>query len=220
MVAGFQIGLRIPLNIDHVRDERTPAHVERRLYALPHARTNAVFDDEAIHHDLDIVRFVALQLHAFLVGAHLSVDAEALEALAGRLLKELAVVALAALYDRCQNHETGAIGEVQDAVDDLVIALLAHLVARLVRVGGGGASVEQAQKVIHLGDGAHGGARVAAHGFLLDGDHRRESVDVIHVGALHHLQKLTCVGTQALHVAALALGIDGIERQTGLARAR
>ena len=54
---------------------------------------------------------------------------------------------------------------------------------------------------------------------LLDGDGRRQPVDVVDVRLLHHLQELARVGRQALDVAALALGIDRVERQRGLARA-
>jgi len=43
---------------------------------------------------------------------------------------------------------------------------------------------------------------------------------MVDVGLLHHLQELARVGRQALYVAPLPLGIDGVERQRRLARAR
>ncbi len=43
---------------------------------------------------------------------------------------------------------------------------------------------------------------------------------MLDVGLLHHLEELARVGAEALDVAALALGIDGVEGEAGLARAR
>ena len=88
------------------------------------------------------------------------------------------------------------------------------------RIGHADAREQQAQVVVDLGDRADGGARVLGGGLLLDGDGRRQPVDVVDVGLLHHLQELARVGRQALDVAALALGIDGVEGERGLARAR
>ena len=71
--------------------------------------------------------------------------------------------------------------------------------------------VEQAQVVVDLRDGADGGARGAAGGFLLDGDGGREAFDGIDVGALHLVEKLAGVGRKCFDVAALAFRIDGVE---------
>jgi hypothetical protein len=54
---------------------------------------------------------------------------------------------------------------------------------------------------------------------LLDGDGRRQAVDLVDVRLLHHLEELAGIGRQALDVAALALGIDRVEGERGLARA-
>jgi hypothetical protein len=47
-----------------------------------------------------------------------------------------------------------------------------------------------------------------------------EALDHVHIGLVHQLQELPRVGAQALHIAALALGIQRVEGQAGLARAR
>ena len=58
-----------------------------------------------------------------------------------------------------------------------------------------------------------------AGGFLLDGDGGRQTLDHIHIGLVHQLQKLAGVGGQALHIAALALGIQRVKGEAGFARA-
>ena len=54
---------------------------------------------------------------------------------------------------------------------------------------------------------------------LLDGHRRGQALDKIHVRLLHLAEELPGVGGQALHVAALALGKERIERQRRLAAA-
>ena len=63
---------------------------------------------------------------------------------------------------------------------------------------------------------ADGGARVAAGGLLLDRDRRRQALDAVDVRLAHQLEELPRIGREALDVAALALGVDRVERQRGL----
>src|SRR5439155_181379 len=79
---------------------------------------------------------------------------------------------------------------------------------------------EHAQVVVDLGDGADGGARILAGRLLLDRDRGREPLDRVDLGLLHLLEELPRVGGERLDVAALALGVDGVEGERGLARAR
>ena len=53
---------------------------------------------------------------------------------------------------------------------------------------------------------------------LLDGDGGADALDVVHVGLVHALQELPRVGGEALHVPSVALGVDGVEGERGLAR--
>ena len=41
----------------------------------------------------------------------------------------------------------------------------------------------------------------------------------VHIGLVHLAQELAGVGGKRFHVAALALGVDGVEGQSGFARA-
>ncbi len=88
------------------------------------------------------------------------------------------------------------------------------------RIGDADAGEEEPHVVVDFRDRADGGARVAAGGLLLDGDGRRQPVDLVDVGLLHHLQELPRIGGERFHVAALALGVDGVEGERGFSRAR
>ena len=77
---------------------------------------------------------------------------------------------------------------------------------------------QQAQVVVDLGDGADRRARVARGRLLVDRDRRRQALDRVDVRLLHLPQELARVGRQRLDVAALALGVDRVEREARLAR--
>jgi hypothetical protein len=49
---------------------------------------------------------------------------------------------------------------------------------------------------------------------------RRQALDQVDVRLAHQLKELARIGRQAFDVTSLALGIDGVERQRALARAR
>ncbi len=78
---------------------------------------------------------------------------------------------------------------------------------------------EKAHVVVDFGDGADGGARVAAGAFLVDGNRRGQAVDVVDVRFFHLAEELAGVRREGLNVATLALGEDRVERQRGLAGA-
>ena len=116
--------------------------------------------------------------------------------------------------------EPGALGHLHDLVDHLAHGLALDGQAGGRRIGHADAGIEQAQVVVDLGHRADGRARVLRRGLLLDGDRRRQALDGIHVRLLHELEELARVGRERLDVAALALGVDGVEGERRLARAR
>jgi hypothetical protein len=58
-------------------------------------------------------------------------------------------------------------------------------------------------RVLHISDGARR--------LVLDGNGRESPSIRSNIRLLHHLQKLSRIGPQALDIAALALGIDRVE---------
>ena len=178
---------------------------------------------EAVDDDLDRVLLVAGQplggLEELGDVGRLAVDAGPDVALAGEVGEQRVVLALAAPHDRRQHLEAGAVGQLGEAVDDLLgrLALEAHAVVRAV--GHADAGEEQAQVVVDLGDGADRRPRVAGRRLLVDGDGRGQALDEVDVGLVHLAEELAGVGAQRLDVAPLALGVDRVEGQAGLARA-
>ena len=118
-----------------------------------------------------------------------------------------------------QHLEAGALGQQQDAVDDLLRRLALEPGAVVRAVLDADAGVEQAQVVVDLGDRADGRAGVAAGRLLVDRDRRRQALDDVDVGLVHLPEELAGVRRQRLDVAPLALGVDRVEGQARLARA-
>ena len=150
----------------------------------------------------------------------LAVDLHAQEALGAQLLERLAVLALAPAHDRREDHEARALLELHDLVDDLLGRLAGDRLAAVVAVRLADARPQQAQVVVDLGDRADRRPRVARRRLLVDRDRRRQALDRVDVRLVHLAEELARVGAQRLDVAALALGVDRVERERRLARAR
>ena len=110
--------------------------------------------------------------------------------------------------------------ELHDLVDDLLGRLPGDRLAADVAVRLADARPQQAQVVVDLGDRADRRPRVARGRLLVDRDRRRQALDRVDVGLVHLAQELARVGAQRLDVAALALGVDRVERERRLARPR
>ena len=123
------------------------------------------------------------------------------------------MLALAAPHHRRHHLNTGTLRQGHDLVDDLIHRLLADLPAALGAVGHAYPRPQKPQIVIDLRHRTHGGAGILAGGLLIDGDGRREAVDIVHIRLIHLPQKHTGVGAEALHIPALSLGVDGVEGQ-------
>ena len=192
---------------------------QRRLEGLGQALARIGAHPEAVHHHVDAVLAVLGEPGQGVDVVHLAVDAQPHEALRAQLGKEIELLALAPGHHRGEDHQLGVLRQGQHVVDHLRDALRLQWLAVFRAVRRAGAGEEQAQVVVDLGDGADRRARVVAGGLLLDGDGRRQALDEVDVGLFHQLQELPRVGRERLDIAALALGVERVEGERGLARA-
>ena len=197
---------------------------ERGLQRIGEPPLEALAEHQPIDDDFDLVLLVPRQpLVALqeLVDLHrLAVDAGAHVALAGEILEQRVVLALAAADDRGEHLEAGALRQLQDAVDDLLRGLALQLGAVVRAVLDADPGVQQAEVVVDLGDRADRRAGVLARRLLVDRDRRRQALDHVDVGLVHLSEELAGVGRQRLDVAPLTLGVDGVEGEARLARTR
>ena len=177
-------------------------------------------DDDAVDDDLDVVLELLVERRRVGDLGELAVDLEPLEAALHEVGDFLAVFALPAAHDRREQIEPGALRQRQHPVDHLAHRLALDRETGGGRIGDADPRPEQAHVVVDLGHRADGRARVLRRRLLLDRDRRREAVDLVDVRLLHHFEELAGIGRERLDIAPLPLGVDGVEGERGLARAR
>ena len=217
----FLVRAAVLARVGHQDAQQALAAAQAQFDALGDAAAVALAQRHAVddHVHVVLLELLQLQLLGFFQLVQRAVHPHARETLAAQVGEQLAILALAAAHDR--GEQDGAlVGETrQQAVGDLAGALLLDLAAAHRAVRGAHAGVQQPEVVVDLGDGADRGAGVVAGCFLVDGDGRGQARDALDVGFLHQAQELAGVRGEALDVAALALGVDGVEGQGALAAA-
>jgi hypothetical protein len=91
--------------------------------------------------------------------------------------------------------------------------LLLHRPPTLRTVGFADACKQQTQIVIDLGHRSYSRPRIAASRLLVDRNSRGKPLNIIHIWLISNPQKLAGIGGKRLHIAPLALCINGIESQ-------
>ena len=204
-----------------IRDRRAGLGIDRSTVGPTFRAVGrlGVADDVAIDDDLDRMALVLVELRRLGDVDHDAIDADPHEALASRALEDPVALGLAVLDQRRQDQQACPFREGEDLVDDLLDRLALDRVAvRAMRDAD--PREQQPQVVVDLGDRADRRTRVPGGALLVDRDRRRQPVDLVDVRLLHLAEELPGIGAQALDVAALALGVDRVEGQARLARAR
>ncbi len=176
--------------------------------------------DDAVDDHLDVVLELLVERRRIGDLGELAVDLQPLEAALHQVGDFLAVFALPAAHDRREQVKARPLRQSEHAVDHLAHRLALDRQAGRGRIGNADPRPEQAHVVVDFGHRADGRARVFRGRLLLDRDRRREAVDLVDVRLLHHFEELARIGRERLDIAALALGIDGVEGERGFARAR
>ncbi len=111
------------------------------------------------------------------------------------------------------NVKPAAGADAENFCGDFVGRVFFHFGAALDTESLAAAREEEAEVIVNFGSGGNGGARVACGIFLPNGHGRSDAGDFVDVGLFHALEKLARVGGEGFDVAALALGVDGVEGQ-------
>ena len=204
--------------VDQLDVDQPVGQRHRGLDRVGQALADVLAHHEPVDDERDVVLVLLVEVEVLVQPADLAVDLHARVALRPQLLEELPVLALSAAHQRRHDHEARPLGKLHDLVDDLLRRLPGDRTAADVAVGMADARPEQAQVVVDLGDGADRRPRVARGRLLVDRDGRRQALDRVDVGFVHLPEELPGVGGQRLHVPALALGVDRVERERALTR--
>ena len=163
------------------------------------------------------MELVAVELHAVGDLSQLPIDADGEEALLTKLLEELFVMPLTLLDDGGQEEDLLSLIALEEELQDLLLGIAHHGLAREVRYSGTCTCIEETEEVVDLRDGPDGRAGIAVRSLLLDRYDGAETCDLIDVRALETSTKeASGIGAERLDIAALALSVDGVECQGGL----
>ena len=206
----LRLGLAV-LNVGIFENGDAIGETERCLEAFSEALLHAFTNDDPVHHNVNVVLELLVERRRVFEVMELAIDLDALEAVLQQLGELFFVLALAAPDHRSEQVKPGLFRQLHRAVDHFRHGLGLDGKAGGGRIGDADTRPEQAHIVVDLSDRADGGARIAAGRLLLDGDGGREALNAFHIGLLHQLKELACIGREALDIAALAFGIDRIE---------
>ena len=215
--AGEVLRERQLLAVDDVDDDETLGERRRGLDRLRQPLAEVGLHHEPVDDHLDRVLELLVEDDLLLEQPLLAVDLHTSEPVAAELLEDVLVLALPVAHDRRVDREPRSLVEPEHLLDDLVERLAGDRASADRAVGPPDPGVEEAQVVVDLGDRPDRRSGVPGRRLLVDRDGRRQPVDRVDVRLLHHLEELARVRRERLDVAALALRIDGVERERGLA---
>ena len=205
--------------VDELDDHDALGQAERGLERVGEAPLRSRLDQQAVDDDLDRVLLLLLELGR-LVGEHVTISPST----RARVKPWACSSANSSPYSPLRPRTTGAstwnrVPSGSSSTRSTICCgrLAGDRLAALRAVRQADAGVEQAEVVVDLGDRADGRPRVAAGGLLVDRDRRRQALDEVDVGLVHLAEELAGVRRQRLDVAALALGVDRVERERRLA---
>ena len=112
-----------------------------------------------------------------------------------------------------EDHHLRTFRQPHQPLADRLRGLCGEHFAAFRAVRNSGMGVKQAQVVVNLSYGRHGGTRIGTCGTLFDCDCGGESFDVFDLGLLHPVEELARVSGKTLDIAPLPLGIQRIESQ-------
>jgi hypothetical protein len=206
--------------LERVDDDDVVGEIERDVHRLGQPPLDAAADDDPIDDDLDRVVAAPIELDVLFQRAELTVDTRlgvAAHAQPGELFLELA---LASAHDRREHIDALVLRVQHHHVDDALERLAGDFLAAVRTVRHADVREQQAEVVVDLGDGANRRARIRPGRLLFDRDRGRQAFDQIDVRLLHLLEELARVGRQRLDVASLPFGVDRVEGERRLPRAR
>ena len=150
----------------------------------------------------------------------LSVDIKPLQALLDQQRQFLDQSLSFGRFQRSSDQHAGSGRQRGDVVDYVGHRMRTYLASRHRRIGTPDTAEQQFQVVVNFGRRTDRRSRIARIDLLLDGDGRRDPRNEIDVRLVDLTQKLPRIGRQALDVAPLPLGENGVERERGFARSR
>ena len=171
--------------------------------------------DQAVDNQFHGVAEVLVQLNILGEIVQDAVDAGADIAVLSGIGEDFLLTTLFSADNGGENHESFALGERHDFINDDIHGGLTDFPAAHGAMGHAQSGIQKAEVVIDFGDGAHGGSGVFGCGFLVDGNGGGQTLNGVHVGLIHLTDEHPGIGGQGFHESSVTFGVDGIEGEGG-----
>ena len=193
--------------------ENPLAQPEGDLNTLGNPGPGGLPDDDAIHDHLHLVAASMVQRRGCIERENLPVHTDPVIALGTDLIPECFVGLPVVQLDRRHQVEPYLVTGSEHLVDHLVGSLGADPTLAVGTERASQSCQQDPEVIINFSDRADGRSWRIAQVLLFNGNRGRKSFDLVESWFLHLANELPGIGTQALHVSPLALGIDGIHGQ-------
>ena len=202
-----------------IHQKKTAGQSHDRLHGICQSLLNPFLHDQTVHHDLYVMLFIFFQLDLLGQIVQISVNAYPDIAAASGVVQYLHMLAFSAPHNRRQKLDLCPLRQSHQSIHDLIYGLLRNDLATFRTVGNPHPGIKQTEIIIDLRHCSHRGAGIPVGRLLIDGDGRRQSLDIIHIRLLHLSQKLSGVRRQRLHVSPLPLCVNRVKGERRLAGA-
>ena len=197
--------------VHEIRHDDAFCQAQRGFDRIGDALLRRRLDRDPVDDDVDIVLFLLLELRWLAQLDPLPVHHRPGIALRGEVLEEIDELALARADDGREYLEPRALLHFENLVDDLLRSLAGNNLPTRRTMRRPCACIQQTEVVVHLGNRADCGPRVAVGRLLVDGHRRRQSLDEVHVRLVHLAEEHAGISGQRLDIPALPLGEDRVE---------
>src|SRR5690554_3061406 len=100
-----------------------------------------------------------------------------------------------------------------DEVFDLVVGIADNFFTGIIAISSRRSAGSYRENIRNFGNGTDGGSGAFGSGFLLNGNYRRKSINLIHIGSFQTTKKLPCISRKGFDVSSLSLRIYGIKSE-------
>ncbi len=206
-----------PRPINDVHLQQPVANEERRRDAGLDGFLVLTTDDEAVDNGVHVVDVGYLEGDFFGEVNALAVNDQAAAAFLADLGEDEIEILAIDLEDRRPQLDLGTLGQRQNRLENLAHGTAGRGLATSRAMGLPDGSEQQVEIARDVGHRPDRRARIVREGFLLDRNDRRQPEDEVDIRLRDMRDEALRIGGERLHVTALALGVDGVERQARLA---
>ena len=166
-----------------------------------------------VNHYLNVMVLVTVQFHAMDNLLDFPVYPDIKVTLLTHLLEQLFIMSFTCPNQRSQNKNSFSLIIPMNQIQNLLFGVLHHLLSRQIRISRACPREQQTQIIIYFCSGSYRRTWILIGRLLLDGNHRTQSRNLIHIRTFHSSQEITGIRRKGLDITPLSFHKQGVEGQ-------